>query len=89
MKIVKKEENYIHNIAINSRGEGIIEPQIKEQWFIAVNKEFERDEKTTTLKKLMREAVDSKKIEIIPIGYGLVSLFYQLSHCILIFYIHH
>jgi valyl-tRNA synthetase len=64
--VVKKEDNYLHNIAINSRGEGIIEPQIKEQWFIAVNKEFERAGKKTTLKKLMREAVDSGKIEIVP-----------------------
>jgi len=64
--LVKVEENYIHNIAINSRGGGIIEPQIKEQWFIGVNKEFKRNGKKVTLKKLMQDAVRSKKIDIIP-----------------------
>lgn len=64
--LVKIEENYIHNIATNSRGGGIIEPQIKKQWFVAVNKEFERDGKATTLKSLMLDAVQSKKIAILP-----------------------
>ena len=32
------DDNYTHRIATNSRGGGIIEPQIKEQWFIDVNK---------------------------------------------------
>ncbi len=64
--LIKKDENYEHNIATNSRGGGIIEPQIKLQWFIAVNKEFKQKGKNTTLKKLMQDAVRSKKIEIIP-----------------------
>ena len=64
--LVKVEENYIHNIAINSRGGGLIEPQIMKQWFIGVNKEFKRDGKKMTLKKLMQEAVRLGKIEIIP-----------------------
>lgn len=64
--IVKIEENYSHNIATNSRGGGIIEPQIKKQWFISVNQEFERDGKKVTLKSLMQEAVRSEKIAILP-----------------------
>ncbi|MEI8096939.1 MAG: valine--tRNA ligase, partial [Candidatus Moraniibacteriota bacterium] len=64
--IVKVEENYSHNIATNSRGGGIIEPQIKKQWWINVNKEFERDGKTITLKSLMQDAVRSKKVTILP-----------------------
>ena len=36
----KVDEKYVHNLATNSRGGGIIEPQIKEQWFIDVNREF-------------------------------------------------
>ncbi|MFZ2187576.1 MAG: class I tRNA ligase family protein [Candidatus Moraniibacteriota bacterium] len=64
--LVKIEENYIHNIAINSRGEGIIEPQIKKQWFVAVNKEFNRDGRKVTLKTLMQEAVTFKSITILP-----------------------
>ena len=38
--VTKIDENYLHNVATNSRGGGIIEPQIKEQWFVDVNKEF-------------------------------------------------
>lgn len=64
--LVKVEENYVHRIATNSRGNGIIEPQIKEQWFIDVQKEFTREGKKWTLKKLMQDTVHSKKIEIIP-----------------------
>ncbi len=59
----KIEENYTHRIATNSRGNGIIEPQIKEQWFIDVNKPF-RNQKS--LKQHMRDVVANGKIEIIP-----------------------
>lgn len=64
--VVKIEEAYSHNIATNSRGGGTIEPQIKKQWFISVNKEFEREGKIVTLKSLMQEAVRSEKITILP-----------------------
>jgi valyl-tRNA synthetase len=64
--VVKADEEYVHNIAVNSRGGGVIEPQIKKQWFIGVNKEFERDGKKVTLKSLMQTAVRSGKIQIIP-----------------------
>ncbi len=64
--LVKTEDNYIHNVAINSRGGGTIEPQIKRQWFINVNKEFDRDGTQTSLKKLMQEAVREKGIEFVP-----------------------
>jgi len=64
--VVSVEENYRHNIATNSRGGGVIEPQIKKQWWINVNKEFERDGKTVTLKSLMQDAVRSKDVTILP-----------------------
>lgn len=64
--MVKKDENYVHDIAVNSRGGGVIEPQIKEQWFVDVNKKFKQKGKVVTLKKLMRSAVESGRIEIIP-----------------------
>ncbi len=65
--IVKVDEGYVHNVATNYRGGGIIEPQIKRQWFIAVNKEVKfPDGKTMTLKERMREAVSSGAIEILP-----------------------
>src|SRR3989344_2902325 len=34
--IAKIDEAYLHNVATNSRGGGIIEPQVKRQWFVAV-----------------------------------------------------
>ena len=64
--VTKTDENYIHNVAVNSRGGGIIEPQIKEQWFVNVTKAFERNGKTVTLKSLMQNAVRSGDVNIIP-----------------------
>ncbi len=73
--LVKTDEKYVHNVATNSRGGGMIEPQIKRQWFIGVNKEFTiPDSKipgiesgsTTTLKEVMRAAVENGGVEIVP-----------------------
>lgn len=36
--IVKIEKNYEHNIALNERGGGVIEPQIMRQWFVNMQK---------------------------------------------------
>lgn len=36
--LVGVDENYVHRIAVSYRGKGKVEPQIKEQWFIDVNK---------------------------------------------------
>lgn len=69
------DEQYVHNVATNSRGGGTIEPQIKEQWFVDVNKEFIiehsdipgiRSGTTVTLKQLMRAAVEDGGISIFP-----------------------
>lgn len=62
----KIDENYIHRLATNYRGGGIIEPQVMKQWMIDVNKEFEQKGKKVTLKKLMRETVEDSQIKIIP-----------------------
>lgn len=64
--VTKIEEGYAHNVAINSRGGGVIEPQIKKQWWVDVNKEFNRNGKTVSVKQLMQEAVRGKSIEILP-----------------------
>lgn len=65
--IVKVDEDYTNNLAINSRGGGIIEPQIKRQWFVAVNKPVMfPDRKTRTLKEWMREALESGAVKILP-----------------------
>ncbi len=63
--LVEKEEEYTHNIATAERGGGIIEPQIKLQWFIDVNKPV-----TTrggkTLKELMLQPIRDKEVTLIP-----------------------
>lgn len=73
--VVKVDENYEHNVATNYRGGGVIEPQIKRQWFIGVTKEFTLPDSNisgiksgskTTLKQLMRKVVESKQITIAP-----------------------
>jgi valyl-tRNA synthetase len=73
--LVEKEEDYTHNISTAERTGGIIEPQIKLQWFINVNKEFILENSKiknipsgskTTLKEIMRKTVDSGQIQIIP-----------------------
>lgn len=71
----KVDENYTHNVATNSRGGGVIEPQIKEQWFVAVDKEFTMKHSEipgiesgsiTTLKEIMRKAVEGGAVTIVP-----------------------
>lgn len=64
--LVEKVEEYTHNIATAERSGGVIEPQIMNQWFIAVNKPHKHFDKETTLKQLMLDAVESKQTTIIP-----------------------
>jgi len=73
--VTKIEEAYVHNVATNSRGGGTIEPQVKMQWFIDVNKEFTMGHSeipgvtegdTVTLKQLMHAAVDNGGVSILP-----------------------
>ncbi len=73
--IEKIDENYVHSVATNERGGGMIEPQIKAQWFIDVNKEFTMkasaipgisEGDTVTLKQLMTKAVENGGVSIFP-----------------------
>ena len=64
--LLEKEEEIEHNISLAERTGGVIEPLPKLQWFVAVNKEFKRGSGSTTLKKLMTEAVSSGAIKIVP-----------------------
>lgn len=64
--LVEKIEDYTHNISTAERSGGTVEPQIMKQWFVAVNKPFKHFGKETTLKNLMRNAVESKETTIIP-----------------------
>lgn len=71
--LVEKIEDYTHNIATSERTGGIIEPQIMEQWFIDVNKEFVIKESKipgikngdkVSLKSLMKISVESGRVSI-------------------------
>lgn len=76
--LVKIEEDYVHNIATSERTGATIEPQILEQWFIGVNKPFIiphseipgiASGSETTLKTLMKTAVESGAIDMSQEGF--------------------
>ncbi len=65
--LVAIDKKYMHSIAINERGKGIIEPQIKLQWFVDVNKKaVEWKGKSCSLKEVMRQVVHEDDISILP-----------------------
>ena len=73
--LLVSEKKYIHNVAVSSRGGGKIEPQVKQQWFIKVNKEFVLEESHlpgipsgshVTLKQLMQHVVREKQVAFNP-----------------------
>ncbi len=73
--LVKVDENYVHNKATSQRGGGAIEPQIKLQWFIDVNKKAVPWKtsffgipwkKKMSLKEVMQTVVRDHSIKIIP-----------------------
>jgi len=73
--LLEKEEDITQNVATAERTGGVIEPLPKLQWFMDVHKEFTiphselsgiQAGETVTLKKLMRHAVESGQIKIVP-----------------------
>ena len=77
--VEKIEEGYVHNIATAERTGGTIEPQIMDQWFVMVNKPFKIKHShikgvdagtETTLKQIMRSAVDQGQVQILPDHYN-------------------
>ncbi len=71
--LVEKIEDYVHNVSTAERTGGIIEPQIMEQWFMAVDKPFVLPHSEmkgiasgseTTLKEIMRNAVESGDVSM-------------------------
>jgi len=64
--LLEKEEDVVQNISTAERTGAVVEPMPKLQWFIAVNKKFTKNGKERTLKELMIDAVESKKISIVP-----------------------
>jgi valyl-tRNA synthetase len=63
--LVRVDETYINRVGTNSRGGGIIEPQIKEQWFVDVNKPTDKLN-GKTLKERALEVVKNGDIDILP-----------------------
>ncbi|MSU56537.1 MAG: valine--tRNA ligase [Candidatus Taylorbacteria bacterium] len=63
--LLEKEEEITQNVSTAERTGGIVEPLPKLQWFIDVNKPIKTRE-GKTLKDLMREAVKSGDIKILP-----------------------
>ncbi len=64
---LKEDKKYVHNIALNDRGKGVIEPQIRLQWFVDVNKPaVEWKGKRCSLKEVMQSVVRDGDIDIIP-----------------------
>ncbi len=78
--LLEKEEDIEHNISLAQRTGGVVEPLPKLQWFIDVNKKFNiKDsgftslnkqgivsEKEVSLKELMKGAITSGSIRIMP-----------------------
>ncbi len=61
------DENYTHNVAVNDRGKGIIEPQIKLQWFVDVNKQVVNWKgKKSSLKQVMQAVIREGDVQILP-----------------------
>ncbi|HUY85358.1 MAG TPA: valine--tRNA ligase, partial [Candidatus Dormibacteraeota bacterium] len=65
--LVKTDENYTHNVAVNERGKGMIEPQIRLQWFVDVNKPVvDWKGHKRSLKEVLQAVVNDGDIRIIP-----------------------
>lgn len=65
--LVSTDENYVHNVAINERGKGVIEPQIRLQWFVDVNKPaVDWKGKRRSLKEVLQMVVRDGDIRIMP-----------------------
>ncbi len=65
--LVSVDDNYMHNVAINDRGKGVIEPQIRLQWFVDVNKPVvDWKGKRRSLKEVMQKVVRDGDIRIMP-----------------------
>ncbi|MBP9855904.1 MAG: valine--tRNA ligase [Candidatus Pacebacteria bacterium] len=62
--LISKEEPITHNLALAERTGGTVEPLPKLQWFVAVSKPFSQNGKETTLKEIMRQAVESGAVEM-------------------------
>ncbi len=65
--LVKVDENYVHNIALNYRGKAVVEPQVMDQWFVDVNKPvINWKDKKSSIKDVLQDVVLSGMIRLVP-----------------------
>ena len=65
--LVKTDDNYLHSIAVNERGKAVIEPQIRLQWFVDVNKPVvEWKGQPRSITQVLQAVIADKDIAIIP-----------------------
>ncbi|MBT6068568.1 valine--tRNA ligase [Candidatus Peregrinibacteria bacterium] len=65
--LVRIDKEYEHQLAVNYRGKGVIEPQVMRQWFIDVNKKvIDWKNKKQSIKEVLQDVINSEMIEIIP-----------------------
>ncbi len=65
--LVEVDEKYTHAKAFNSRGGGAIEPQIREQWFIDVNRKvIPWKGEHRSLREILIDVVRSGDIQLVP-----------------------
>lgn len=64
VKVLEKEEDYVHQVGHCYKCNSTIEPMIMDQWFVSVLKPFGNNNKS--LRDLAVEAIKSGKIKIIP-----------------------
>jgi valyl-tRNA synthetase len=65
--LVKADDNYTHNIALNDRGKGVIEPQIMLQWFVDVNRPaVDWKGQLRSLREVMHAVIEDGDIKIAP-----------------------
>ncbi|HEX5448193.1 MAG TPA: valine--tRNA ligase, partial [Candidatus Saccharimonadales bacterium] len=65
--LIKEDKKYRHAVATNSRGGGIIEPQVMLQWFVDVNRPaVQWKGQLRTLREVMRAVIEDGDIKIVP-----------------------
>ena len=64
--LLEGEEEVDQSVGTSDRFKDVIEVLPMKQWFIDVNKEFERDGRSVSLKVLMHESVSSGRVTILP-----------------------
>ena len=65
--LVEVDEKYTHSKSFNSRGGGAIEPQIREQWFIDVNKQaIDWKGAKSSLREILIDVVRAGDISLVP-----------------------